>query len=42
MQPNAGIGDAETHYNNGVLAAITQFDAYGDVRCYKDLMRRHI
>ncbi|MEJ0105146.1 MAG: SusD/RagB family nutrient-binding outer membrane lipoprotein [Bacteroidota bacterium] len=25
-----GIGDAETHYNNGVLAAITQLAAYGD------------
>jgi hypothetical protein len=25
-----GIGDAETHYNNGVLAAITQLGAYGD------------
>lgn len=25
-----GIGDAATHYNNGVLAAITQLSAYGD------------
>jgi hypothetical protein len=25
-----GIGDAETHYNNGVLAAITELSAYGD------------
>ena len=24
-----GIGDAETHYNNGVLAAITMLSAYG-------------
>ena len=24
-----GIGDAETHYNNGVLAAITELGAYG-------------
>ena len=25
-----GIGDAATHYNNGVLAAITELSAYGD------------
>ncbi len=25
-----GIGNAETHYNNGVVAAITQLAAYGD------------
>lgn len=25
-----GIGDAQTHYNNGVLSAITQLSAYGD------------
>lgn len=25
-----GIGDAVTHYNNGVLAAITELSAYGD------------
>ena len=25
-----GIGDAKTHYDNGVLAAITQLAAYGD------------
>ncbi|MGC4035754.1 MAG: SusD/RagB family nutrient-binding outer membrane lipoprotein [Chitinophagaceae bacterium] len=25
-----GIGDAEEHYNNGVIAAITQWSAFGD------------
>lgn len=31
-----GIGDAETHYNNGVLAAITQLSAYGDDAAISD------
>jgi Starch-binding associating with outer membrane len=31
-----GIGDAETHYNNGVLAAITMLSAYGDAGVISD------
>lgn len=31
-----GIGDAETHYNNGVLAAITQLAVYGDAAIISD------
>ncbi len=31
-----GIGDAPTHYNNGVLAAITMLAAYGDAGVISD------
>ena len=31
-----GIGDAPTHYNNGVLAAITMLSAYGDAAVISD------
>ncbi|HWH64336.1 MAG TPA: SusD/RagB family nutrient-binding outer membrane lipoprotein, partial [Ginsengibacter sp.] len=31
-----GIGDAEEHYNNGVLAAITELSAYGDAGVISD------
>jgi hypothetical protein len=31
-----GIGDAETHYNNGVLAAITELAAFGDAAIISD------
>jgi len=31
-----GIGDAETHYNNGVLAAITELSAFGDAGVISD------
>jgi len=31
-----GIGDAETHYNNGVLAAITELSAFGDAGIISD------
>ena len=31
-----GIGDAETHYKNGVLAAITELSAYGDAGIISD------
>ncbi len=31
-----GIGDAATHYNNGVLAAITMLSAYGDAGAISD------
>lgn len=31
-----GIGDAPTHYNNGVLAAITMLSAYGDAGIISD------
>lgn len=31
-----GIGDAETHYNNGVLAAITELSAYGSAGIISD------
>ena len=30
------IGDAATHYNNGVLAAITELSAYGDAGAISD------
>ena len=31
-----GIGDAKTHYDNGVLAAITELSAYGDAGTISD------
>lgn len=31
-----GIGDAETHYDNGVLAAITELSAFGDAGTISD------